>query len=294
MGKTRAAATILVWAVLVTVGVPGALAHLGLDLQIAELDERIEAAPRDASLRVRRGELCRLHGETARALDDFKAARRLDPSLTVVDFHLGRLYHDTGRLRAAEKTLTRFLRREPEHVTGYVERGRVRVSAGRPLEAAADLTRAIDLRRAADGLPRPSWYIERARALAAGGDERLATAISGLDEGLAVLGRPVTLQLEAIELELRAGRTDSAIARLRIEAERTPRPESWLERIGDVQTDAGRTDDAARSYRAALDALERVPASRRWTPATRELEQRVRDALDRLTASATAERGVGR
>ena len=63
--------------------------------------------------------------------------------------------------------------------------------------------------------------------------------VLGLDEGLAALGRPVTLQLEAIRLELALGRTDAALTRLRSEAARAKRKESWLVRIGEIQASSG-------------------------------------------------------
>src|SRR5437762_2325091 len=76
---------------------------------------------------------------------------------------------------------------------------------GRFLEAARDFTGAIAGSRPARP-PSPDLYLERARALESAGDTRLEEALRGLEDGLALLGRPVALELAAADLERRLGR----------------------------------------------------------------------------------------
>ena len=72
------------------------LAHPGIDVQIADLTERIAATPNDARLYLRRGELYRLHRDWKEAESDLRHARKIDPELSVVDQSLGRLMLDAG------------------------------------------------------------------------------------------------------------------------------------------------------------------------------------------------------
>jgi len=94
--------------------------------------------------------------------------------------------------------LDRFLRQQPRHVDGLITRGRLLAGIGARLGAAKDFTAALALAP----VPEPELYLERAQVLA--GDERyLQAALRGLDEGIKQLGPLVTLELAAIDLELR-------------------------------------------------------------------------------------------
>lgn len=268
----RSAALALLFALNCTAVAP---AHDGLHEQIAGISARIRRDPRNASLHLKRGELHRLHREWRRAAADYDRAARLDPRLATVDFARGRMLFEAGRAREAESALDRFLRAEPRHAEALTTRARVLVRLGRREEAARDFTRALAL------APEPDLFVERAAVLAAAGGAHAREALGGLDEGVARYGPLVTLQLPAIELELREGRYDAALARLDTVAAQTPRQESWLERRGDILLRAGRTEEARAAYAAALAALEKLPAPRRRTRAAAELEARVRAALVR-------------
>jgi predicted Zn-dependent protease len=107
-------------------------------------------------------------------------------------------------------------------------------------------------------------------------------ALDGLDEGLERLGQPVTLQLYAIELELRQDRYDQALARLDRIAARSPRKESWLIRRGEILELAGWPADAKQAYIDALAAIDSLPATRRWNRAVQRLETTATEAVERL------------
>ena len=264
---------VLAAALLFTAGAPRAAAHDGLHEQIAEVSARLKREPRSASLYLKRGELYRLHRDWRRAAADYDRAARLDPRLAAVDFARGRMFYEAGRHRAAKSALDRFLRAEPQHAEALTTRARVLARLGLRAEAAQDFTRALAL------APEPELFVERAAATAAAGAPHTREALRGLDEGIARHGPLVTLQLPAIELELREGRYDAALARLDTVAAKSPRQESWLARRGDILLRAGRTQEARTAYAAALAALEKLPAPRRRTRAVVELETRVRAAL---------------
>jgi predicted negative regulator of RcsB-dependent stress response len=62
-------------------------------------------------------------------------------------------------------------------------------------------------------------------------------------------------------------------------AAQSTRKESYLERRGAIQMQAGRTQDARASFAAALKALEALPRNLRQTKAMVDLERRTRAAL---------------
>jgi predicted Zn-dependent protease len=125
----------------------------------------------------------------------------------------------------------------------------------------------------------------RARPHASLGDARLDEAIRGLDAGIARLGDPVALELYAIDLELRRGRTDAALARLDRIARRSPRKEAWLAQRGGILERAGRMEEAREAYKGARGAIGVLPPSRRSTRATARLEMEIAAALARLGAA---------
>ena len=251
-----------------------ASAHEGLHGQIAEVTARIKRAPLDATLYLRRGELYRLHQDWRRAAADYDRAERLQPALAVVDLARGKMLFEAGRLQGAMRALDSFLLNQPKHVEALVTRARVLVKLGRRIEAERDFATAINL----TATPQPELYIERARALADGPDSDMGDtieALRGLDEGLSKLGPLVTLQLYAIDLELRRRNYDSALARLQTVAAQSPRKETWLVRRGEILLLAGRKKEAQGVFAGALAALQSLPTHRRRTRAVADLEARL-------------------
>jgi tetratricopeptide (TPR) repeat protein len=255
-------------------------AHGDLHEQIAAMTQRIEQAPSRAELYVRRGQLHRVHREWDAALADYAQAARLDPELTVVEFLRGVVLLDAGRPTAARAALDRFLARRPDHAEAHAARARAHLSLGEPLAASRDFSQAIALLPQ----PRPEYYLERAQALVSAGDAHLDDALRGLDEGLDRLGRLVTLQLYAVDLELARARPAAALARLDSMLSGPASNPAWLVRRAEILERAGRPGEARVAYASSLAALERQSPSRRASKAVDELTIRVRTALERLDA----------
>ena len=288
MSKKRIAIQGLALTVLISgfLLVPPARAHLGVDEQIEVLDKLIEAKPTDATLFVRRGELHRIHRDWKNAENDYLHARKLDPELLTVDYCMGRMKLEAGDPEAARKYLDRYLSKRPNDSLARTIRGRARVELGDSLGAAADFTAA--LANSQEGGRRPEVYLERARALMSAGSENLDQALEGLEEGLESLGGPVALDMYALELEIGAKRYDAALRRIDKLAAGSVRKEPWLIRKGAIQEAAGRKAAAIRSYRAALVAIEALPASRRQNNAVHRLESEAVAALSRLESNEHA------
>jgi predicted Zn-dependent protease len=92
----------------------------------------------------------------------------------------------------------------------------------------------------------------------------------------------ITLVDYAISLELEARNYDGALARIARVLERAPRREAWLVRQGDILVKCGRTAEAVASYRAALSAIEELPARYRETVPVEKLERDARASLSQL------------
>jgi tetratricopeptide (TPR) repeat protein len=256
-----------------------AASHGDLHEQIGALSRRIEATPDRADLHLTRGDLHRAHREWQAALADYERAARLDPGLAAVDLARGLALLELGSASDARDALDRFLSRQPGHAEARVARARALSALGEPLAAAAEYTRAI----ASAARPRPEHYLERARALAHAGDAWMDEAVAGLDEGVSRLGNVPGLEILAIDLELKRGRTDAALARLERLAAPAARKEAWLTRRGDILEQAGRLTEAREAYRLAVHAVESLPVHRRATRTARDIEARARAGVERLS-----------
>ncbi len=267
------AALALIW--LCAGFVSSAWAHGGLHEQILLLTKEIEAQPRDPVLYLRRALLHQAHGTWDAALADLERAEGLSNQWPVLHLARARLFLDAGWYESAKVAADRFLEVTPHHVEALITRARAKVKLGERLSAAEDYARAIDHSSA----PGPELFIERAEALAAEGGDHLTVALLGLDQGMSRLGPLVTLQMQAIDVELQQHHVDAALARLDRAMAQFPRKESWLVRRGEILQQAGRTKEATEAFQEALAALDKLPPSRRNVPAMAELEQRVREGL---------------
>ena len=250
-------------------------AHDDIRAQIEAVTAQISENPADARLFLKRGQLYQLHKAWKAGLADFDRAARLKPSLDSVDLARGRLLFDAGRLEPAEASLNRFLRKHADAGAAWLTLGRVHGRLGRYAEAALDFTRAIDHLNE----PKPEYYLERARALAALGNDAIDSALRGLDDGMQRLGSLVTLQTYAIKLNLRVRDYDAALQRLETISARSRRKERWLAYRGDILMSAGRNADARDTYELALAAIGVLPARHRMTKAVRDLDDHIRAAL---------------
>src|ERR1051325_1900267 len=260
--------------------------HGDVHEQIAAVSVEIERNPRDAGLHFKRAELHRVHRDWKLALADLTRASQLDPRLPNLEFCRGRLLFDANQFAEAKVTLDRELRVHPEHVEALLLRARAEASLNLRAAAIEDFSRAIALARE----PQPDWFIERARLRATLGDDGIARALDGLDDGIKRLGRLVALQQTAIELELARRNFDGALARLDEITARSARKESWLAQRGDILVRAGRTGEAREAFAAALAAIETLPPAHRGTSAVTDLEKRIREQLSGLATSVARAR----
>jgi len=246
-------------------------AHVGINEEIETLARLIQQDPTISQLYVSRGEAYRLHGNRDSAIADFRKALNIDPVNVSATIGLVRTYLDQGNNRQAIGLLNRALAREPGNVRALTLRAQANAGTKRPLKAAADYTRAIEQFRE-PGKPLPGFYLERARAYAAAGDQYVDRALQGLDEGINVLGNIRILELYAVELETERGNFDAALVRFNKILAREARKESMLLQRGDILTAAGLTKEATQDYLAAQAAIDALPLQRRHTSSVRQIQ----------------------
>ena len=255
-------------------------AHPEIEAQVEIVNRQIEREPQNAALFIKRGQLHHTHRDWDAALRDFDRAAELDPNAYVVHRRRGETLLEKGRPGDAKQAFDEFLRYNGDHAEAMVQRAQALAQLGAVDEAIADLNRAIER----SARPQPDWFLERAR-LSATQVDGIDEALRGLDEGLARLGQLVTLEILAIDLELRRERHDAAVARIDKLMSRMPRKEQWLVQRAEVLADAGRVSEARDSLNAALTAINTLPASRRRTKAVLDLEAQARASLAKLEES---------
>jgi tetratricopeptide (TPR) repeat protein len=257
-------------------------AHADLLLQIEDLNKEIAQKPNDPELYLRRGLLRRAHLEYDEAYADYERAAALAPDYKTLDLARGQLFIEAGWPLSARAYLDRFLNRTPDHVDALILRARALTVLQLRMAAAADFDRALTLAPE----PGPDLFIERAQVLLSEGDSNLNRALEGIDDGIRKLGPLVTLQLTAIDIELKRKNYDGALTRVDRVAERSPRKESWFARKGEILKQAGRPAEARQAYQGALAAMQTLPPARRGVPAMVELEKRLRREIESLPANA--------
>lgn len=260
-----------------------ARAHGDLDGQIAALGEQIAKDPTAPALFLRRGGLHRLHKDFDLALADYERAAQLDPSLDAAQLAKGQLLFEAGWPISARAVLDAYIARNTQDATARLIRARVLSSLGHYLAAAEDYTHAIHVMKA----PTPDFYLERANALAALGGNHIDEAIASLDEGISGIGPLITLQVAALDLEIKHKRHAQSLARLDTLIATFPRKDKWLAKRGAVLEEAGRTRDAHEAYKQALRAIATLSSRQQNTKATRDLKTNLLSAIERSAVNET-------
>ncbi len=251
-----------------------AMAHGELLIRIAATTKKIEAATNNtAQLYLERGELHREHRDWAAAEADYARATQLDPKFAAVDFCRAKMLDDAGQLQAARAMFSKVISNSPANGEAFVGRARVLVKLEDRKSAVADFRRGLELLAS----PQVEYFHELAQTLVA--ESKTDEALRSLDEGMKKFGPVAFLQTYALELELAQKNTDAALARLDTIIEKAERKETWLARRGDILLAAGRTDEARKSFEAALAAVSTLPLRLQQLPHMVKLKARVNASL---------------
>jgi len=262
-------------------------------LHVAELTALLERQPWRADLHWRRGEQYRALQRWDEAATDFQAALTLDADFTAAVLALARTNLDRGRPEEAVSDAELILARRQDLHSAWLIYAQALDEAGFGAQAVFAYDMYLKLAAPPEQPPPPDVYLRRARLLVALGDDRRSEALEGLDEGIERLGGAVALHLEAIEIERSLGRYDDALRRVDGLLDAARRKEPWLARRAELLARAGRCDEAAASYRAALDQIGALPEHIRRTAATEAMRLEIERALAELDAAPTLRPPIG-
>jgi len=248
-----------------------AAAHPSDRAQIGAVDSLLAVHPDDPALLRWRAELSRLEGDFAaaeRALAQAEALAPGDPRQRVLR---ARLRLDRGLPGQALEDANALVEAHPDDPAGWRLRAESRSRTGAHEAAARDLDGAIGRM----GSPEPGLYLFRARETRAAGHE--ARALEGLEEARRRFGPLVSVEREAIELEMALGRSDAALRRLDALAGQYDRRDAFLLERGDLLYRSGRLPEALASWTEALSIVEsRAPQLGRDGRRAAELRARLR------------------
>ncbi|MBA4150000.1 MAG: hypothetical protein H0X66_17960 [Verrucomicrobia bacterium] len=250
-------------------------AHGETLIQIAATTRQIESATNNAAhLYLQRGELYREHQDWVAAEADYARAANLNPKLVAVDICRAGMLADSGELEAAEALFDKVIARSKDEGEAFIGRARVLMKVNQPQAAVPDFQRGLELLQH----PQPEYFLELAQALV--GDRKVDAALLSLDAGMRKFGPIFPLQGYALDLELERQNTEAALVRLDSIIELMTRKESWLARRGDILLAAGRSEEAQKSYRAALKSIDLLPPRLQQSPSMVELQARVHAVLE--------------
>lgn len=268
MSRARLAATWLLLA-------GSAWCHPEIEAALQHLNPLIAAAPDDARLLLRRGELYARHEDWIAAEANLLRAAELDPGCPGLARTRGALALSRRHYREALDHLSAAVAAQPGDAEALILRARVHRALGHPAAARADLGRALAL----VAEPRPELYLEFAAL-----QPSAPAAIATLDAAIARIGPALTLHLRALELEEGAGLIAAALARLETLATLSERRELWLKRRGDLLAHAGRFAESRAAYAAALAAIRALPDWLRQSEDTAQLAAELQHSLSRTSS----------
>jgi tetratricopeptide (TPR) repeat protein len=277
--RSRHLATIAAVAIIAAALPAVSFGHAGIEELERETTAEVQRRPDDPQAHLERARALQLGRQWNEALSEVDAAATRGADADDVGATRASILLDAGRAEPALAEIDRVLTRRPDAAALVFERGRALLALGRVAEAADELGRAIRAMPA----PRPEQVIARRDALLFLG--RREDALAALDEGMSRIGRVVSLELPAIDIEVELGRYDAALRRLDEVQARGPANPAWLVRRGEILERAGRTADARRAYARALEIIEQRPGGRR-VKAWDELRQRIETQL-----ASTSDRG---
>jgi len=251
-------------------------AHPSPNKELRALDERVEATPTDAELRLRRAELRVRMGHPRDALADLRVAARLLPDSPRVTLQRAQALAALGRDQAAERELDGLIATGPPLAAAFTERARLRHADGRLDLARADLDDAILIQ------PTPELVLERGRLDEQ--RERLDDAAAGYREGLERLGPAFVVQLALVDVEQRRDRPRKALEQLDAVLALDPDRADWILIRADILQQLGQPASAiVERLRALVEADAAV--RRRPTPLHQVVLARVFLSLEDHTSA---------
>ena len=257
-----------------------ARAHEDREATLTRLDATIAATPGDPELWRSRAVLERRRGDFVQAHVDLTKAVDLGLDLGLAQRDRGLIWLEQGRFGDAEASLRSARAQSPSDPPTLLAHARALAGLERWREAADSYAALVALAPGSS----PDVQLERIRATeAAGGSRGIAEALRVAEAALVMHGPVPALERAALDLEVRAGHVEAALARLdRLAGGAAAARDELLLRRAEILERAGREQSARAAYADALAALEARSQARRATPTARRLESQAREGIARL------------
>jgi chitodextrinase/tetratricopeptide (TPR) repeat protein len=263
-----------------------ATSHEDLDLQIADVKQKIDRAPDDYRLRAKLGELHGMHADWPLAVISFQQAQSLAPVTAAADLDLrtGEALHRAGRPDQGLPHVERYLDAHPNSSEGWRIHADILGSLGETDAALASFDRSIRMAK----VPTPELYFERARLLE-GQPNRIGELLAGIDDGIARLGPLSSLVEYAINKELQRENYSAAVARMDELPEIMRQQPRWLYWRSTTLLKLGRATEAMQFNRMALQAISDLPERRKGARAYAALLSKIESSYAEMTVSHKAD-----
>jgi len=257
----------------------GLFAHGQVHGQIVVLTDRINRSEQpDTDLFMKRGRLYMEDNHLEAARGDFNHVIELQPTSRSALYYLGEIALNQSEYDIAVNFAERFIDslagEKGALVRGYKLLGAAYMASEQFSLAAESYEVVLNITTNAV----PNDYLNLANTLHKSNNHELALTV--LTRGIEKLGSLSVLEQQALAIELGAKDHKAALARMdRIIAQGKQLPFLY-EQKGNILQDAGEVEEAYISYRQALVELEKLPASRRDTPAIKALARKIRLVLN--------------
>ncbi|MFT5138456.1 MAG: tetratricopeptide (TPR) repeat protein [Rhodothermales bacterium] len=219
-----------------------AWSHPDLLAQIEALDLKIQEQANNVDLLIKRGDLHRRHQDYSAATRDFEAARKTEPTHSVLDFYQGRLLLELGKLAGAEDYLSRYVKSHPEHAKAWILRGEASIGLNNPLKANEYFSQAIQRSKS----PSPDMYRQQILSLVVIGHSKFPAALQAVNNGLQQFGIEVTLLGLGVDISLASNQLTQA----QLYLDMLPKPlfklPQWKERLNRVDCLAANDQSTAQ------------------------------------------------
>jgi len=253
-------------------------AHEPLHEQIDEATAEIKKHPHDTDVLIKRGRLRLKSGAYDDAIDDFKHMLAVDPDNNSLHYYLTEAYFAKKNTKLALLHIEQFM----HHATNNGARSRGFELIGRIHMQAKNFSKAIKAYQQlvrTTRLPKPQYYLALANAHVSVGKSNMASAIGALDQGMRSLGLLPVLQKRAIEYELLTDNPNNAIQRVDTLIIANPQSFAFLKLKADILWRLERKTEAKSLYKTSLSLLEKLPNSRKTSPAIDNLRKAMETRL---------------
>lgn len=247
--------------------------HTDLVNSIEILTKEIADNNTDEQLYFLRAELYRRHANWIAALSDYDSAERYGFESEQLLFYRGQLYFESGQYEYALDLLNEFLTKNSDSPNALIIHAKI--PGRKQLDSVKDIDNALTMVES----PTPDLFLYRAKLLAEAGSDYFDEIINGLNYATARLGPIVSLISFGVDQCEKQKEYDQGLKIIERLPNRIKQQANWQARRGELHSLMKNPVKAREHFLAALNTIEALPNSRRYSRAIKKLEKEFRAAL---------------